>query len=98
MLNLIHISVFKKEVNDKNPKFKVKSKCKNISTKWYMPNWPQEIFIIKKIKNTAPWKCVIKDLNDAEIIGTFYENELQGRSQQEFRIEKVLKKKVISYM
>ena len=63
-----------------------------------MPNWPEEIFIIKKIKNTVPWTCVINDLNGEEIIGTFYENELQKTNQKEFRIEKVLKKKVISYM
>ena len=58
-----------------------------------MPNWLEEIFIIKKIKNTVPWTYVINDLNGEEIIGTFYENELQGTSQQEFRIENVLKKK-----
>ena len=43
---------FKKEVNDKNPKLKVSdhvriSKYKNIFAKGYMPNWPEEIFIIK---------------------------------------------------
>ena len=87
---------FKKERNDKNPKFKVGdqvriSKYKNIFAKGYMPNWSEEIFIIKKIKNTVPWTYVINDLNGEEIIGTFYENELQGASQKEFRIEKVLK-------
>ena len=89
---------FKKEVNDKNPKFKVGdhvriSKYKNIFAKGYMPNWSEEIFIIKKIKNTVPWTYVINDLNGEEIIGTFYENELQKTNQKEFRIEKVLKKK-----
>ena len=89
---------FKKEVNDKSPKFKVGdhvtiSKYKNIFAKGYMPNWSEEIFIIKKIKNTVPWTYVLNDLNGEEIIGTFYENELQGTSQKEFRIEKVLKKK-----
>ena len=34
------------------------------------------------------WNC-----NDEEIIGTFYEKELQKTNQKEFRIEKVLKKK-----
>ena len=89
---------FKKEVNDKNSKFKVGnhvriSKCKNIFAKGYIPNWSEEIFIIKKIKNTVPWTYVINDLNGEEIIGTFYENELQKTDQKEFRIEKVLKKK-----
>ena len=33
------------------------------------------------------------NLNGEEIIGTFYENELQKTKQNEFRIEKVIKKK-----
>ena len=75
---------FKNEVNDKNLKFEVGdhvriSKYKNIFTKGYMPNWSEEIFIIKKIKNAVPWTYVITDLNGEEIIGTFYENELQKR-------------------
>ena len=88
----------KRETNDKNPKFKVGdhvriSKYKNIFAKGYMPNWSEEIFIIKKIKNTVPWTYVINDLNGEEIIGTFYEKELQGTNQQEFSIEKVIKRK-----
>ena len=44
---------FRKEVNDKNPKFKVGdhvriSKYKNIIAKGYIPNWSEEIFVIKK--------------------------------------------------
>ena len=58
-----------------------------------MPNWSEEIFIIKIIKNTVPWTYVINDLTGAEISGTFYENELQKTDQKEFRTEKVLKKK-----
>ena len=89
---------FKKEVNDKNLKFKVGdqvriSKYKNIFAKGYMPNWSEEIFIIKKIKNTVPWTYVLNELNGEEIIGSFYENELQKTNQKEFRIEKILKKK-----
>ena len=49
----------KKEVNDKDPKFKVGyhiriSKYKNIFAKGYTPNWSEEIFVISKIKNTVP--------------------------------------------
>ena len=82
-----------KEVNDKDPKFKVGdhviiSKYKNILAKGYTPNWSEEIFVIKEIKNTVPWIYVINDLNDEEIIGTFYEKELQKTNQEEFKIEK----------
>ena len=88
---------FEKEVNNKDPKFKVVdyvriSKYKNIFAKGYMPNW-SEVFIISKIKNTVPWTYVINDLNGEEITGTFYEKELQKTNQQEFRIEKILKRK-----
>ena len=89
---------FKKKVNDKNPNFKVGgyvriSKNKNIFAKGYMPNWSEEVFLIKKVKNTVPWTYVINDLNGEEIIGTFYEKELQKTNQKEFRIEKVIKRK-----
>ena len=89
-----------KEINNKDPKFKVSdrvriSKYKNIFTKGYTPNWSEEVFVIKKVKNTVPWTYVINDLNGEEIIGTFYEKELQKTNQEEFRIEK---EKVIKYM
>ena len=32
-----------------------------------MPNWSEEIFIIKSIKNTVPWTYVIDDLNDEKL-------------------------------
>ena len=49
--------------------------------------------MIKKVKNTVSWAYVISDLNGEEIIGMFYENELRKTNQEDFRIEKVIKKK-----
>ena len=49
--------------------------------------------MIKEFKNTVSWTYVINDLNDEEITGIFYKRELQKVDQQEFRIEKVTKKK-----
>ena len=89
---------FGNEVNDNDPKFKVGdhvriSKYKNIFAKSYTPNWSEEIFVIKKIRNTVRWTYVIDDLNGKEITRPFYERELQKIGQQEFRIEKVIRKK-----
>ena len=89
---------FGKEVNDNDPKFKVgdhvrMSKYKNIFAKGYAPNWSEEVFVIKEIKNAVPWTYVINDLNGEKIIGTFHENELQKTNQQEFRIERVMNRK-----
>ena len=87
-----------KEVHDKDPKSKVGdharvSKYKNIFAKGYTPNWCEEVFVIKRVKNTVPWTYVISDLNGEEMIWTFYEKELRKTHQQEFRTEKVIKKK-----
>ena len=56
------------ENNDKDPKFKVDgyvriSEYKNISNKGYIPNWSQEVFVMKKVKNTVPWAYLIEHLN-----------------------------------
>ena len=53
------------------------SKFKNIFAKGYTPNWSREIFIINKINDTVPYTYNLKDLNDEEIIGSFYDRELQ---------------------
>ena len=63
---------FGKEVNQKDPKFKVGdhikiSKHKNIFTKRYTPNWSEEVFVIREFKNTVLWKYAISDLNREEL-------------------------------
>ena len=78
-----------KEVNDKDTKFKVGdhvriSEYKSIFAKGYIPNWPEEDFIIKKVKNTVSWTYIINNLNL---------EEKKTRKKQELRIEKVIKKK-----
>ena len=45
--------------------------------KGYTPNWSKEIFIVDKINDTVPYPYNLKDLNDEEIIGSFYDRELQ---------------------
>ena len=55
----------------KTPKFK------NTFAKGYTPNWRKEIFIINKINDTVPYTYILEDLNDEEIIVSFYGRELQ---------------------
>ena len=89
---------YNEESNEKDPKSKVGdhvriSKFKDLFAKGFTPNWSEEIFIVKKIKNTVTWRYAISDLNGEEIVGSFYEKELQKTNQKEFRIEKVVKRK-----
>ena len=67
---------FNKENNKEDPKLKVHDhlkmwKYKNIFAKGSCPNWSEEIFMIKKVKNTVPWTYFISGLNGEEIVGTF---------------------------
>ena len=50
------------------------------------------MFAVSKIQRTNPVTYKITDLNDEEIQGTFYEQQLQKTSQKVFRIEKIVKK------
>ena len=97
MLKIIYVD-FSKENNNKNPKFQVRdqvktSKYKKSFAKRYTTNCSEEVLVIKKVKNIVPWTYDISDLNREEIVGTFYEKELQKTSQEDLRIEKVIKRK-----
>ena len=74
--------VYIDEHTEKDSRFKVGdrvriSKFKNIFAKGYTPNWSKEIFIVDKINDTVSYTYNIKDLNDKEIISSFYGKELQ---------------------
>ena len=68
--------------DEKDSKFKVGnrvriSKFKNIFAKGNAPNWSSEIFIVDKVNDTLPYTYNLIDLNDEEVIGSFYDRELQ---------------------
>ena len=89
--------------NKKDPKFKVSdhvriSKYKNSFAKGYAPNWPEEVFVVSKIKNTVPWTYVISDLNGEEITGSFYEKNCKKQIKKNSEQKKYLKEKVMNIM
>ena len=68
---------YNEKSNENDPKFKVGdhvriSKYKSIFAKGYAPNWSEDSFVVKKIKNAVPWACLISDSKGEEIIGSFY--------------------------
>ena len=79
--------VYIDEDTKKDSRFKVAdrvriSKFKNIFAKGYNPNWSKKMFIDDKINDTVPYTYNLKDLNDEEIIGSFYDRELQKTKLQ----------------
>ena len=76
---IMHID-FNEENNKKGPKCKVgnhvrKLKYKNTFAKSYASNYSEEFFVMKKSKNTVSWIYFISDLNEEEIVATFYEQK-----------------------
>lgn len=106
-VNKANESIIKKIIRKTNkhdsvqwkPKFNVGdcvriSKYKHHFEKGYTPNWSTELFIIKKINETLPVTYHLEDQRKQNILGSFYEQELQKSNYPDvYLIEKVLKKK-----
>ena len=85
------------KIHNLQPKFSVGdevriTKKKKVFEKGYTTRWTEEIFTIKKIRDTNPITYKLEDLQGEEIKGSFYEQELQKTAQQIYRIEKIIKK------
>jgi hypothetical protein len=99
---LIYKNLYAKEVKtNKVNKFKVGdkvriSKYKSVFEKGYLPNWTTELFTVSKVLKTNPVTYKIKDFNDEEVTGIFYEQELVkfDKQDQDFEVEKILKTRI----
>ena len=83
------------DTSSSKPKIKIGdkvriSKYKHIFQKGYLANWTEEVFTVDKIQYTNPITYKLKDLNNEEIQGSFYEPELLKTKQDVFRIDKVI--------
>ena len=67
---------------------------KSFFAKFYIPNWSEKVYVIKKFKNTVQSSYAISDFKGKKIVWRFYEKELQKTGQNKFRDEKVIKTKI----
>ena len=96
---VVYLNLLRGEKNVRmESKFKIGDKVRiskykrKLFDKGYTSNWSEEVFIISKINPTNPVTYQLKDVNNKEIKGSFYELELQKAKQEVFRIEKVIKR------
>ena len=68
-------------------------KYKKIFANDYVPNWSEEVFMIKKVKNTGLQTFVVSDFKGQETLVTFYEKEQQKINQKKQRVKKLIKRK-----
>ena len=47
------------------------SEYKNISAKGCIPDWPEKVFIIKKVKITVPWMLLLMILTVKKFLENF---------------------------
>ena len=86
-----------KEVNNKDPKFKIVdivriSRYKNIFAKGYVPNWLEEVLVIKKVKNTVPWTYVISDLKVKKLLERFTKMNWKEHIKKSLEMKKIKRK------
>ena len=82
-----------KEICYEYPKFKAGdivriSKYRNTFAKGYVPNWSEEFFVIKKVKNTVPWTYIISDLKGEKIVGIFYKKNCKKQIKKRLELKK----------
>ena len=94
---------FSKEINDKDRKFKTGdvvriSKCNTIFSKGYTSIWSEELFIIKKVKNTVPCTYAINDLNGEELLELFKKKNCKKQIKKSLELKKDSREKGIRCM
>ena len=68
------------------------SKQRHTFAKGYLPNWSEEIFVIRSRRLQREPIYYLRDFHGENVTGAFYESELQRvREPSEYRVEKVLR-------
>jgi hypothetical protein len=94
--------LYNKSETYKEPKFKVGDyvlidKEKGKFSKGYLPNYTEELFKIKQVKNTNPTHYKITDLNGEDILGVFYDpNFSKTTLEPNQRISEIIKERITS--
>ena len=88
-------------IRDKTSKFKLGdsvriSRVKGLFEKGYLPNWSEALYTIREVKSSSPITYLLKVSQGKDVKGGFYKEELQRSNQEIFRIEKILRKKLIN--
>ena len=82
-----------KEINDKNPKFKIGdnvriSRYKNVFAKGYTPNWSEKFFATKKVKNTVSWTNIIMILMEKKMLELFRRTNCKKQTKKNLELKK----------
>jgi len=97
--NKVRTTLYPNLPSPSKPKFAIGNKVriprkKQMFEKGYTVRWTEEVFTINKVLYTNPTTYTLIDSEGEETQGFFYEQELQKTSQEIYRIDRVIKKRV----
>ena len=61
---------------------------KMFSQKDYTPNWSEDVFVIKKVKNTVPWSYVIMFLMIKKLLELFTKKNCKKQIKKSLELKK----------
>ena len=70
----------------------------NIFAEGYVPNWSEEVFVIKKVKNTVPWTLLLTILIVKRLLKVFMKKNCRKPIKKTLEQKNYLKEKVINCM
>ena len=81
------------KIIDKDPKFKIGDivripKYRNIFANDYIPNWSQEVFMIKNVKNTARGYILLVTLKAKKFLESFMKNNFKKQIKKSLELKK----------
>ena len=53
-----------------------------------VPNWSEEVFVIKKVKNTVPWTRVIRYLKLKKLLESFTKENWKKQIKKSLELKK----------
>ena len=90
---------YRKENNEKDPKFKIDDIVrisKYLIFLQKVTNWSENVFLIKKVRNTVPRTYVVNELNGEEIV--LWRGIIKKYFKKSWEPEKVIREKTINHM
>ena len=83
----------REEINDKNPKFKIDDivtiwKYKNVFTKAYVPNWYEEVFVIKNLKTLCRRHMLFVILKGKTLLERFTKKNCKKQIKKSLELKK----------
>ena len=76
------------KISNKYPKSKICNIVRISNYKNIFAKGAEEVFEIKKVKNTVPWTYVINDFNGEKIVGTFYKKNCKKQIKNNLELKK----------